>query len=126
MDGEVTPMSLINTHLAFGDAQTVAMLDPAGFADKDYEVLHRTDMSYGSARNRPFSSLGRNEVPVISDRLVASSVRPQLRRGRLNLAYGVSIRPSSTYIGYQPGRAARRGAGRGRLFGGGAYLRSRG
>ena len=32
--GEDAPTLLINTHLAFGDAQTVAMLDPATLADK--------------------------------------------------------------------------------------------
>jgi hypothetical protein len=30
-------MNLINTHLTLGDAQTDAMLDPAGIADKDYQ-----------------------------------------------------------------------------------------
>ncbi len=39
-------MYLINTHLAFGDAQTQAMLDPAGIADKDYQALHWTEMSH--------------------------------------------------------------------------------
>jgi hypothetical protein len=69
IDGEVAPMNLINTHLAFGDAQTVAMLDPAGFADKDYEALHRTDMSCRNARNHPLSVIGRKEVSAICDRL---------------------------------------------------------
>ena len=70
IDGEGAPMNLINTHLAFGDAQTVAMLDPAGFADKDYEPLHRTDMSYGNARNLPFTAKGRKTVSAICDRLL--------------------------------------------------------
>jgi hypothetical protein len=70
IDGEDAPMNLINTHLAFGDAQTVAMLDPAGFADKDYEALHRTDMSYGNGRNRPLAAIGRKKVSAICDRLL--------------------------------------------------------
>jgi hypothetical protein len=35
LDGENAPTQSLNTHLAFGDAQTVAMLDPAASADKD-------------------------------------------------------------------------------------------
>jgi hypothetical protein len=46
-------MNLINTHLAFGDAQTDAMLDPAGIADKDYQGLHWTEMSYAKGRTPP-------------------------------------------------------------------------
>jgi hypothetical protein len=34
VDGEDVPKLLINTHLAFGDAQTVAMLDLPRLADK--------------------------------------------------------------------------------------------
>jgi hypothetical protein len=124
--GEVAPMKLIKTHLTFGDAQTQAMLDLAGFADKDYGVVHRTDMSYGNARIPPISPIGHKQASAISDRLLVSGVRPQLRRACLNLAHGVSDRPCSTYIGYGPRRAARWGTGKGRLLGGGAYLRTRG
>jgi len=45
-DGEDAPKPLINTHLAFGDAQSVAMLDPVTFAYKHLRPLHRTEMSY--------------------------------------------------------------------------------
>ena len=56
-DGEDAPTKPLNTHLAFGDAQTVAMLDLAAGAYKESRVLHRTEMSCPPTLNRPILAI---------------------------------------------------------------------
>lgn len=45
VDWGKAPTQWINRHLAFGDAQTVAMLNLARSPDKTRRPLHRTEMS---------------------------------------------------------------------------------
>jgi hypothetical protein len=53
VDGEDAPTLSINTHLAFGDAQTVAMLNLGRTSDKAKRPLYRTEMSPEAMATRP-------------------------------------------------------------------------
>jgi hypothetical protein len=66
--GEGAPSHSLKTHLAFGDAQTVAMLDPAVIADKEVQPLHRTEMSGLWRLSGQYGLFMWITGPVISDR----------------------------------------------------------
>jgi hypothetical protein len=57
LDSENAPSTLINTHLAFGDAQTSVMLAPANAPDKAEAPLHRTEMSHLRAAIPPIHAI---------------------------------------------------------------------
>jgi hypothetical protein len=74
------------------------MVDPAVSADKDYRALHRTEMSCTVALISPIPTIDAELGTAICDWTGARRLRPQLGRGRLNLALGLSERIGNTYI----------------------------
>jgi hypothetical protein len=74
------PTQLITTHLAFGDAQTVAMLNLWLSPYKTEQSLHRTEMSGVIAFHMLNPGICRTSLPATSDRSgLAEKARPPTR-----------------------------------------------
>jgi hypothetical protein len=75
------PTQLITTHLAFGDAQTVAMLNLCLSPDKTEQSLHRTEMSGVIAFHVLNTVICRTSLPATSDwsRLAEKARPPDFR-----------------------------------------------
>lgn len=91
------PTQLITTHLAFGDAQTVAMLNLRLSPYKTEQSLHRTEMSGVIVFHVLNTIICRTSVAATSDRSgLAEEARPPDSARTLRSANGVPVPPLST------------------------------